>query len=161
MAGLQEITSFQISRAALDYSYEFMKSVGRRGYEGLVFWAGVLHGDLAHVSEAYVPAQKAYRTPDGLLVHVESEALHHFNSELYRRSLRFLAQIHSHGEHAYHSETDDNHSMVTTLGGLSLVVPHFANTPFDLGTCAVYRLTHEGWMEVSLKDKYELIQVVG
>lgn len=159
MSGLQEVKRFRISLPALQHAYDFMAEVGRRGYEGLAFFVGTVTRDQAWISHAYVPTQKALRTASGLLVHVESEALHEFNLELYRNSLRFIAQIHSHGEHAYHSETDDTYSMVTVLGGLSLVVPHFASEPFDLGTCAAYRLEPSGWKELDSEEKQLQIEV--
>jgi hypothetical protein len=160
MAGLEAITRFEISGVALDYAWNFMAEMGRQGYEGLVFFAGKLDGNLAFLTEAYVPEQKAYKTAHGLLVHVESEALHRFNAQLYEHSLRFIAQIHSHGESAYHSKTDDEHSMITVLGGLSIVVPHFASSPFSLSTCAFYRRTRDGWQELSDFEKETSIRVV-
>lgn len=160
MAGLEAITRFEISGAALDYAWNFMAEMGRQGYEGLVFLAGKIDGTAAFLTEAYVPEQKAYKTAHGLLVRVESEALNRFNEKLYEHSLRFIAQIHSHGERAYHSETDDEHSMITVLGGLSIVVPHFASSAFNISTCAFYRRTREGWRELSDSEKDTSIRVV-
>ncbi len=159
MAGLEAVNRFRISGAALRHAYDFMAEVGRQGYEGLAFLAGTIDEDQALVSRAYVPEQKAMRTQSGLLVRVESEALHRFNMELFGAGLRFMAQIHSHGEHAYHSDTDDAYSVVTVLGGLSLVVPHFAVRPFDLETCAAYRLSRSGWRELSGSEKRQQIKV--
>jgi hypothetical protein len=161
MAGLEEVTRFRISGGALRHAYNFMAEVGRQGYEGLAFFAGTVDKDRALLLRAYVPEQKSMRTPNGLLVHVGSEALYRFNTELYEAGLRFIAQIHSHGEHAYHSETDDAYSMVTVVGGLSLVVPHFAAHEFDVETCAAYRLTRTGWQELSRSEKQQQIEVDG
>jgi hypothetical protein len=159
MAGLEAVKRFRISGTVLRHAYDFMAEVGRQGYEGLAFLAGTIDEDRALVSHAYVPEQKTMRTRSGLLVHVESEALHRFNMELFGEGLRFIAQVHSHGEHAYHSDMDDAYSMVTVLGGLSLVVPHFAVGPFDLETCAAYRLSRSGWRELSSSEKQQQIEV--
>jgi hypothetical protein len=159
MAGLEAVKRFRISAASLRHAYDFMAEVGRQGYEGLAFLAGTVNEDTALVSHAYVPEQRAMRTSSGLLVHVESAALHRFNVELFGAGLRFIAQIHSHGEHAYHSDTDDAYSMMTVLGGLSLVVPGFAARPFDLETCAAYRLIRTGWQELNSSEKQQQLEV--
>jgi len=159
MAGLEGVKRFRIDSTALTHAYEFMAEVGRRGHEGLAFLVGTVMGEEAHLLHSYVPEQKAIRTRSGLLVQVESEALHRFNQELFKAGMRFIAQIHSHGEHAYHSDTDDAYSIVSVLGGLSLVVPHFAVLPFDMETCAAYRLTRTGWKELTTSDKREQIEI--
>jgi hypothetical protein len=159
MAGLEAVRRFRISGASIRHAHDFMAEVGRRGHEGVAFLAGTVNEEQALISQTYVPEQRAVRTPSGLLVHVGSEALHRFDMELFGAGLRFIAQIHSHAEHAYHSETDDAYSMVTVLGGLSLVVPHFAERPFNLETCAAYRRTRSGWRELNGSEKQQQIEV--
>ena len=52
-------------------------------------------------------------------------------------------------------------SIVTAVGGLSLVVPDFAVRSFSVKECAVYRLTQDGrWAEVNARQATTLICVV-
>ena len=68
-------------------------------------------------------------------------------------------QVHSHPTDAYHSEVDDHNPLVTLLGSLSLVVPHFARAGrADVLDWAWYRLVGLGrWAELSRADRVELV----
>jgi hypothetical protein len=157
MQGLGDVKRFWISRGSMASAYDFMAEVGEKGYEGLALFFGSVEGKEARVLRTYIPGQRAIRSASGLLLRVESEALHDLNVHLYETGLRLLAQIHSHAEHAYHSLTDDDYSIVTVLGGLSLVIPDFARRPFKLSECAAYRLTYSGWRELTDSEKTEQI----
>ena len=91
-----------------------------------MLWSGVQQGGSFTIRTATVPRQRAIRSADGVCVVVEGEALHQFNVETYRRGERFIAQVHTHPGRAYHSEMDDRYAVVTSPGGLSLVVPDIA-----------------------------------
>jgi hypothetical protein len=159
MAGLEEVVRFRIAPLAIERAHEFMAAMGKKGHEGLALFLGTLNGCEALVTHTYIPRQRAIRTEHGLLLQIDSDALHQLNVDLYENKLRLLAQVHSHGEHAYHSSTDDEHSIITVLGGLSVVVPHFAVAPFDLSSAAAYRLTRAGWRELTYREKSEQIMI--
>jgi hypothetical protein len=137
----------------------FLREVGTHGCEGLALWIGTILNDEAQIKQYIVPKQLPTRSPDGLSVHVDGQTLHELNVWLHQNQLRLFAQVHSHGEHAYHSDTDDEHSVLTTLGALSIVVPHFAVAPFSFKSCAVLRLTEAGWVELTEKQAEQLVWV--
>ncbi len=126
----------------------------------MVVWSGIQEGETFHVRTVVAPKQRGIRSPDGVCVVVEGSALHELNVGMYKRGERLLAQVHSHPGRAYHSPMDDAYAVVTSPGGLSLVVPDFAARPFNVAECAVYRLTTGGkWAEVPLAKASRLIQV--
>lgn len=137
-----------------------LRSIGQQGSEGFALWASVLRGDIFHVTHTRIPVQMGLQTDDGVLVAVGADELHRLNVWLYEEGLKLIAQLHSHPTDAYHSETDDALPIVTTVGGLSLVVPFFARNPFSLADYAVYRLMPDGdWSELSDDEAKELIVI--
>jgi hypothetical protein len=117
----------------------------------------IARGQRFLVHAAHVPRQTATRSPDGLMVRVEGDALHRLNVWLYEHGQVLGAQVHAHPTDAYHSDTDDTFPIVTALGGLSLVVPDFCRRDLLTGSAA-YRLTSDGWVE-SPTPLDELIEV--
>jgi hypothetical protein len=76
--------------------------------------------------------------------------------------LALIAQIHSHPGRAYHSSTDDQYAVATTVGCLSLVVPNFATAPFAVDRVASYRLDASGtWRSLSSSEAARIISVEG
>jgi hypothetical protein len=72
-----------------------------------------------------------------------------------RRSVRM--QVHIHPGEAFHSVTDDQHSIVSTPGFLSLVVPNSAEGPISLEGCYLAELTpNGGWRSLSPTETIEL-----
>jgi hypothetical protein len=122
-----------------------LRVAGRNGDELFVLWSGHQDGDVFAIRSGHVPHQTAYKTPDGLCVMIEGEALHELNSWLFNAKETLAVQIHCHPDDAYHSETDDRYPIVTALGGASIVIPEFCrNGLFDANT-ALYRLSEKGW----------------
>jgi hypothetical protein len=137
-----------------------LKEIGRQSHEGIVAWGGTFIDETTfRFAVAYAPKQTAYATDDGLLVRVESEALHQLNVHFNEAGLILAGQAHSHPTDAYHSDTDDIRPIVTLLGGVSLVVPNFAERGFeDAAHFAWYRLYGLGdWREID----EELVTIEG
>ncbi|HEX7889450.1 MAG TPA: hypothetical protein VF522_08835 [Ramlibacter sp.] len=146
---LSQATEIQVPGKVLLDGYEFMRSAGKVKLEGMVLWAGVQAGQGFTVTELIVPKQKGLRTPDGVCAIVEGDELRRLNMYLYRNSLELIAQVHTHPTEAYHSTTDDQYAIATTIGSFSIVVPNFAVIDYALSECAVYRLDANGiWNEV-------------
>jgi proteasome lid subunit RPN8/RPN11 len=98
-----------------------LRGAGVDNRERVVLWLGARTGDSINVREAFVPLQEAdedyfWIPPRGM-----SELLSH----LRQNRLMTAAQVHSHPEHAFHSEADDRWAIVRHEGALSLVVPFF------------------------------------
>ncbi len=146
-------------RLALE-THAHLRHISRQNLEGFALWAGVLQRDTFFVTRVRIPEQAGVRTDDGLLVMVGNDELHRLNVWLYEEGLTLIAQVHSHPTDAYHSDTDDALPIVTTVGGLSLVVPFFARNPFSLADYAVYRLMPDGdWLGLSTDEVDELIVI--
>ncbi len=149
-----------VPRAAVAEAHAHLRRVGRAGFEGFALWAGVAEGQSFTVRHTIIPAQKGIKAEEGVCVRVESEELHRINVWLHEHGFTLIGQIHCHPTNAYHSETDNAYPIVTTLGGISIVVPDFAQRSFVLEKCAVYRLMPgEGWIELSPVELNALIRV--
>lgn len=140
MTGFLHITEVRIPAREVARGQQHLRKAGARGNEGLVLWIGQSRGTVFQVTQAFVPRQRGIRTPDGVCVVIDGDALHELNVALYRHGLVLFGQVHSHPGAAYHSATDDEHAVATKVGSLSLVVPDFARRPFSLDETAVYRL---------------------
>ena len=125
-----------------------LRRAGADNRERVVLWLGARSGNSVNVSEAFVPLQEAdedyfWIPPRGM-----SELLSH----LRQNRLMTAAQVHSHPEHAFHSEADDRWAIVRHEGALSLVVPFFGlNTTEEsfVGDAAVFQLSKSNsWLEV-------------
>jgi hypothetical protein len=159
MSGFTDVRRIMVPRNMIEESHDHLRRVGRARFEGFALWAGVLVGEVFSVREAVIPLQKGIKAESGVCVRVESEELHRINVWLYEHGYTLIAQLHSHPTEAYHSETDDTYPIVTTVGGVSIVVPNFAQHTFDLKACAVYRLmSGDGWAELSSGETSSLIQ---
>ncbi len=126
--GLLAVERFVLPERILELTLESLAAIGRRRVEGFVVWGGVLEegGRLLRFQSALTPRQQAYRTQMGLLVVVDSDGLFEINKTLNDLGQILAAQVHTHPGEAYHSETDDHQPIVTLVGGLSLVIPFFA-----------------------------------
>lgn len=141
--------------------HKFMRLMGRQGSEGLVLWIGVVDGYTFNVTDLIIPKQKGVVSGGGVCVVVETEELRRLNYALYQAKKELIAQLHSHPTNAYHSSTDDEYPIVTTMGGLSLVAPDFASRPFDLRDYATYRLSEDAtWDEMREEDVLKLINIM-
>lgn len=152
--GLLRVRTFVIPAPIVTRTLEFLREVGKAGREGFVLWAGAFDGETRfRFTSMIVPEQRAMATESGLLVAVDGEALFEVNKGVHSRSEILGAQIHSHPTDAYHSSTDDAYPLVTLVGALSVVVPHFArNAPADMDSWAWYRLSRKARWEPATKN---------
>jgi proteasome lid subunit RPN8/RPN11 len=136
-----------------------LRRAGADNRERVVLWLGAWSGNSVNVSEAFVPLQEAdedyfWIPPRGM-----SELLSH----LRQNRLMTAAQVHSHPEHAFHSEADDRWAIVRHEGALSLVVPFFGlNTTEEnfIEAAAVFQLSKSNrWLEVPTKSVHRPYQI--
>jgi hypothetical protein len=156
---LEAIRRFSISQETVDQTERALREAGREGHERFTLWTGTKRGERFSVDHLYVPPQRGYQFDDGLCVRVGADALHELNVWLYRNQQVLGVQIHTHPQQAYHSETDDTYPIVTTLGGLSLVVPRFAREGLLSRGLAVYRLSADGWIRQPANATSSLLSV--
>jgi hypothetical protein len=160
---LSNIREVRVDSELFNYTHETLREYSSTGVEALALWAGRYASDAAFdVLAVRVPAQRAIRSESGLAVLVDADELHRLNVWLYQHDLRLIAQIHTHPTDAYHSELDDAIPIITSQGGLSLVIPDFARGAADLATYAIYRLGPANtWDPVSGRDVTDLVKVTG
>jgi proteasome lid subunit RPN8/RPN11 len=160
MSGFQEIYRIIIPPKCIQKAYELLRYAGENRVEGVALFAGFEKNNEFYVSQTIIPKQTSYRLELGLLYAVDGDELHRINVWLYENNLSIIAQIHSHPNEAYHSETDDSYPIVATKGGISIVVPRFAIDPIDIKNWAVYRLSSENcWVELSYPETKKVIQI--
>jgi hypothetical protein len=125
-----------------------LRAAGQQGLECFVLWTGVCDGNTFVVRTLHVPEQMAYKLSTGLCVRVEGDALHRLNMWLYEHGEQLAVQVHAHPTDAFHSDTDDTYPIVTVRGGLSIVVPDFAEHGVRGPGVASFRLGAQGWDEL-------------
>jgi|ERR1700722_10754826 len=140
MNGFLSIQNIRVSQEAIDRMMDVFRQRGGLGLEAFALWAGNAEDDIFTVHELIIPAQTGQRLDEGVCVFVGPAELHRINVWLYENQMSLIAQIHTHPDEAYHSETDDAFPIATTVGCVSIVIPNFARQPFSIGRCAVYRL---------------------
>lgn len=159
MPGLSEVTSFLIPQRLLLSTIQVLQEAGKRNSEAFVLWSGVFQGEKQFsFCSGYVPQQRGVETSQGLLVFVEGDALFVVNRALYEQGEILACQVHSHPTHAFHSETDDQFPLVTIIGGLSLVIPDFAEAGIDgIDKWAWYRLDEpDQWKPIGPETEIRL-----
>jgi hypothetical protein len=160
--GFLDIQRINVPLRVTTTVHTFLRRRGLLGLEAVAFWAGVQQDCVFEVMGAIIPDQDAQATDEGLSVLIGRDALFRMNVEMHARHWALMAQIHSHPTEAYHSETDDAFSVITRVGGLSIVVPDFASSPIDITTWSVHRLNAGGkWCEISDSQVGSLINLAG
>lgn len=159
---LEHITTFRIPKRVIADTIKVLADAGNEGHEAFVVWGAVIDppGEALAFRSAVAPRQTGHKTPDGLLVTVDGDALFQINRKFYQRGELLAGQVHSHPTTAYHSSTDDHFPLVTLAGALSVVVPDFAaHAPGDIKDWAWYRLVGPAlWDELTRNDHIELIE---
>jgi hypothetical protein len=158
MNTFENIRRFTVPRDLADETDVQLRAAGRDGVERFVLWSGAIVDDTFRVQTTHVPKQTAYRLAEGLCVRVDGDELHRLNLWLFQHSERLAIQVHSHPTEAYHSDTDDKYPIVTTRGGLSLVVPDFGRFGVRGPATALYRLGPSEWQELPPQAARLLLQ---
>lgn len=157
---LVDVETFRVTPEVLETTADILREAGKSGYERFVLWTGEIDGCKFVVQRVYVPPQRSFKGRDGLHVHVDADQLHELNTWLYDTHQVLGAQVHTHPHRAYHSETDDTYPIVTTIGGISIVVPDFAQDGVLTRGTAVYRLSGERWEELNRRRIATLLEVL-
>lgn len=162
MTGFLDISRVFVPRELVSEGHRFMRAAGELHKEGIALWAGYREGTTFIVDHLLIPKQRGITTDSGMCAVIHGDELGRIGRQLYEIKKQLFAQLHTHPTEAYHSATDDENAVVTVVGGLSLVIPDFAVHPFDLATCAAYRLDSTGiWTELHPDMAADLIKIVG
>lgn len=161
MGGFLNIERFEFEEKCLKEAYAFLREAGNDSFEAVALFAGEVGTNIVKVTQSICPLQESSRSQFGLMYTVEGEELYRINRWLYKNKLKLIAQIHSHPTEAYHSEMDDAFPIVTIKGGLSIVVPNFAQDNFNHLDWAYYRLDeHEIWSEMDIQKVIKTIKII-
>ena len=158
--GLMHIETVFIPKEFVDAVYEEFRNTGQQGFERVALFAGEKKGVEFSVTHLLYPKQQLLRGPNGLSFHVDGDELERIGEWLYQQSYSLVSQIHSHPAEAYHSEADDELAIITTFGGLSIVVPDYGFSDQSFEHSAFYRLLPDtGWTALSPIQISSLIKI--
>lgn len=157
MNTFENITRFIIPGELAEEADRLLREAGGDGVERFVLLSGVIEGATFRTKTLHTPRQVATKGARGLSVRIDGPELHRLNVWLYEHKERLAIQVHSHPKEAFHSDTDDTYPMVTTRGGLSIVVPDFAERGIRGSGVATFRLDEHGWYEIEPEQAGELV----
>lgn len=161
MPDLSTIDKLFFPKEFLHEAYDFFREAGSKGYEAVSLFAGKAENNNYHITHLYIPVQESYQTREGLMYRVSAEELNSIDDWLFDSRLSLICQMHTHPGEAYHSHADDMNCIVTSVGGLSIVVPDFAMGQIDPLQWAIYRLVkNDGWIRLSQHNVSNLIHLV-
>lgn len=152
------VDRFSIPTIVIQETDRALRHAGQAGCECFVLWSGVVRDRRFCVQTYHLPTQTRYRSPNGLSVRIDGAELHRLNRWLFDVGEVLGVQVHSHPTTAFHSDTDNAYPIVTLLGGLSIVVPHFGRAGLQGGGVAVFRLESTGWMAISTQTASTLLE---
>ena len=152
MSIFSEVREFIIPNEICDRSDQILREAGLKSNEHFVLLSGKVHEDRFSVNTLHNPCQTSSNQQGGLLVEVDGYELFKLNKWLHENEEQLAIQIHTHPSVAFHSDIDDRFPMVTTVGGLSLVVPDFCKWGIRGPHTALYRLSDEGWIRLSAAE---------
>lgn len=156
---LDRVRRYELPRSLADECLQAIRKRGRNGNELFIALTAILAdgGSTVRFRRGLIPRQACHRTPSGLLVTIDGDAIFDLNRNCYERGEVLAGQIHGHPGRAYHSGADDQLAIVRRPGGLSIVVPDFADARSSRGRWAIYRLDGRGaWSPISAATTVEL-----
>jgi hypothetical protein len=140
---LADVQRFDLPRRIAIQTQTALRAYGIREQEGRVIWFGKYRSpDVFEFTRSAVPQQETSWAEtivdhDEILLQAQ---------EAVSRGEELGAQVHTHPGAAFHSAVDNQFPIIREVGGLSIVIPDYAEAPLDsLGHCAVFRLSHQGW----------------
>lgn len=161
MANFTNISRVKFPKDILLEAFAFLRNAGSKGYEAVVLFAGTTQEDTYLIQRLYIPFQNSYKGPEGLMYRVDQEELFKLDDWLYDNNLSLFCQMHTHPSEAYHSIADDRNCIVTTTGGISIVIPDFAKAYINTSIWAIYRLVYNsGWEEIDQKLVSTFIEII-
>lgn len=143
----------RLSAQVLKETILALERCGNGRCECVVYWTGPR--DVSSKVDGWEhPAHR--RSPYGYQIEDAWLTAYWFRLAKENRSIR--AQIHTHPGEAFHSATDDQWPVVSTVGFISLVVPNFARGSIALSDIWTGVLGKDGtWKHVPTKSILEVV----
>ncbi len=138
------MSALRLRRGVLEESFQHLRDCGGGRNECVLYWcAAVDQPDL--LVRVVHPVHRGW--PAGY--EVDSAWVTQFFLELRRTRQTARVQVHTHPEHAGHSQTDDRFSLVPAPGFLSLVIPRYGMGRAGLQDTYLGRMRADGtWTPV-------------
>jgi hypothetical protein len=155
------IRTYWVPRWVLDRSWQLLRQDGLKGVESTVLWGGRRIGDEAVLMAVLYPCGHDVALESGF-VHVGSDTTAEMGRWLRAQGLSALIQVHTHpNAWTGHSSTDDDFSIASSEGFVSLVWPHYgARSVTGIQDLGVHRLSGGEWHDVDGRDAEALIRIV-
>jgi hypothetical protein len=155
------IRSYWVPRWVLDRSWQLLRQDGLKRVESTVLWGGRRFGEEAVVMAVLYPCGHDVALEPGF-VHVGSDTTAEIGRWLRAQDLSALVQVHTHpNAWTGHSRTDDDFSIASSDGFVSLVWPHYGERPIEsIRNVGVHRLSGGEWHDVEGSDAEALIRIV-
>ncbi|WP_310571221.1 hypothetical protein [Gemmatimonas sp.] len=155
------VRAYWVPRAILQRAWELLRQDGLRGVESTVLLGGRRFGAEAVVMAVVYPCG-ADVTHEASFVHVGSNTTAEMGRWLRGEGLTALMQVHTHpGAWTGHSPTDDDFSIASSEGFLSLVWPQYAAAPVQhIEELGVHQLRDGRWHALDAQEARGLIRVV-
>lgn len=132
-----------VTQDLLKRTFDVFRRCGGTEFECVAYWTGP-RGDENIVDGLLHPDHES----NAFGYSVDSDWLTAFFHDLYKESRAARVQIHTHPGTAFHSATDDKHSLVPAPGFISIVIPDFAQGRVGFERAAMYRMGDAGnWVE--------------
>lgn len=135
---------------------DIVRAYGAERSEALVFWGGVVSGEVLQVTGVYLPSHQ----PQGGCVRLTSEESRWLLRRLRDRDEKLLAQAHSHPGDAFHSGGDDRGAASFHAGYLSVVVPRFGHDVIGVEECEVLECDGSGFAALAPGERTRQIRLV-
>ena len=134
----------RLAKDIVSTTFRTLRECGRGECECVVYWTGPAAGDLVDGFEHPIHT----RSPFGY--EVDDNWLTEFWKRLAASKRSVRVQIHTHPGQAFHSPTDDEWPIVSRVGFVSIVIPHFAAAEQSLDRAWVGYLQGDGkWRRLS------------
>lgn len=159
--GPSPIRTYWVPRWILDRAWQILRQDGLKEVESTILWGGRRFGEDAVVMASVYPCGRDVVLERGF-VHVGSDTTAEMGRWLRAQGLTALIQLHTHpGAWTGHSRTDDDFSIASSEGFVSLVWPDYGARPArgieDLG---VHRLVGGRWHDVEGEEATTLVRII-
>lgn len=155
---MNSINNIILPETVLRDTFKVFRDYGNHSLEACALWVGFDSKDIFYIKEVWFPPQE-----NSIIDYYVSDIdVHMINVKLNKKNYSAIAQLHTHPNSAFHSCIDDEFSILTLPGSLSIVIPEFGNFPIksSLNEMVVYRLIFNEWKLQSKEEVKILFKIV-
>jgi hypothetical protein len=140
------IEKFIICKNVVEDTKKLIIKYGSKKKECIVFWSGILDGEVAYIKTVICPRFEA----TSISAQLNNQALEYIHNILLENKEFIFIQVHSHPGVAFHSTEDNSGALSYKIGFISIVVPYFGDYMEEIKDCAVFEYAgNSNWNELS------------